>query len=522
MQLTPFRVVFATIASLMCIGVAKELVDSAGEPAWILVGAGLAAVPWLFFLIFSAPSCEQKASKLSPSAKPATLDSSAANPISTPLTITQSQTSKQIQTPMSALKVGSLPNTAARQSPIKTTTRTRTEFSAAVTDPSSAREAPTSSPPQEQTTALPSSRKPSSQAARNLTKARALPHVLLDAAYYSRHRGVPGYLYAARNNSHLDGAFKLGYTTVLPIQRIEKLSEQCAQQAHDVGEFRLVHAVPVSNSYDMEQMLFHALVSRRIDVHKEFFFGSSKGLCAALEAAGAADRAASVTPLVEYLQTADLGEDRVESARPNFSEEKTGTQTSQFVAICRNRFHAADIYKLIGGARLARLVNNLNERQRECTSQLGEYDVLHVQRVLNAKLVLRDFSTRSAELRIRPAQDFYRAPFPTLLSLLVERIAAVDRPCHPVSRRSPLVDVEEDHFPICETSLPSIACTVIRGHPSASWAPWTVECLCGSRLRVTAAIGNQGEIECPNCRRTRSCRQGAEALHCFGSWSNDS
>jgi hypothetical protein len=520
MQLTPIRVAFATIASVMCMGVAFGQVDVDADPAWILVGAVLAAVPWLYILILSAPSTELKAFQLRSASELTLLGRLAANPISKPSTISEPQTSMLPHRPMSESAVGSRPEAAELQPPLICPINTKI-FTAVPDDPA-ARKAPISSALLELSTALPSAPKSLLPETPSSRKTRSPPHVLKDAAYYARHRGVPGYLYMARNDSHVEGAFKLGYTTVLPIQRIEKLSQQCSQQARDVGAFRLVHAIPVSDSYDMEQMLFHALVSRRIEVSKEFFFGSADGLCGALEAAHAADRAGSVTPLLEYLQSADLGEDRVESERPNLSIGRAGTRPSQFVAICRNRFHEVGIHKLVGGARLARIVDNLNDRQRECTSQLGEYDVVHIQAVLNAKLVLRDFSARNAELRVRPNQDFYRAPLPTLLSLLADLIARVDRVSPVVSKRSPLVDAEERDLPRGESTRPPIACTVIHGDPSASWAPWAIACLCGSRLRVLAAIGEQGEIECPSCRRTRSCRQGAEALRCLGPWSDES
>ncbi|GAB3768300.1 hypothetical protein GCM10028796_31520 [Ramlibacter monticola] len=108
----------------------------------------------------------------------------------------------------------------------------------------------------------------------------------MSAGHYTRHSGVPGYLYLARNDLHRDGIYKLGYTVRTPSERVGRLNAETALMK-GLGTFSLVEATPVRASYDAEQLLFNALSRRRVSSRREFFLGDRDLLRQVLrEAAG--------------------------------------------------------------------------------------------------------------------------------------------------------------------------------------------------------------------------------------------
>ncbi len=168
-----------------------------------------------------------------------------------------------------------------------------------------------------------------------------------DPAHYSRHTGVPGFLYIARNDCHQLGLYKMGYATVAPPERIKTLNQQ-HKRASDVGHFSLVFASPVSGSYDAEQALFDVIAAKRVVAKREYFFERSDFLIKALQAASIFNNG-NPDALDDFMDWS-LGQASWEKCRPAIRDSvpvpPKMKQTDEWIYVLQNTWHRDSIFRV--------------------------------------------------------------------------------------------------------------------------------------------------------------------------------
>lgn len=334
-----------------------------------------------------------------------------------------------------------------------------------------------------------------------VTKPNKKTTKVFDPNHYRRHSGVPGFLYAARNPFHQIGLHKLGYTTVSPEVRVKLLNEQ-HDKASDVGHFELVHAVPVSASYDAEQALFDVITDARVIEKREFFFQNQDFLIRSLDAV-CSFSAGSPNALTDFYELS-LDRDSWAKARPvrpaAIVVPPPSSPDGGWIFITRTIWHRDNIHRVSRSINnpLAKL-NELNATQRNLTSQLGFYDLVACIAVDDLDGTWAALSPQLTKCRVPGSRVYFDAPLSVLSQLINNVHTAI---CQQVQLiRAP------------EQTENLISVEKVKGLRSASWAAWSAPCpFCGIILRFKGIVGASQMVKCPECHQSMNCHQGSQAV----------
>jgi hypothetical protein len=317
---------------------------------------------------------------------------------------------------------------------------------------------------------------------------------VFDPAHYSRHTGIPGFLYIARNDCHQLGLYKIGYTTLPASQRIEGLNKQHAL-AFDVGRFTLVYAVQVGGSYDAEQALFDAIAETRVAAKREYFFERSDFLIKALQAASTFN-SGNPDALNDFLDWA-LDQESWEKFRPPICESVTVVpklkSTDGWIYVARNQWHRDSIIRIGHSKNDPQIkVNELNRKQRELTCQIGFYKLVKCVVVEDMKAVFTRLVSLLKQYKVPGSRVFFDVPLSKWTEALIEATQSGEK----ILPASIPIEVNKE---IWVDIVPMTA------HPT--WAAWTARCsTCHQLLRFRGAICTAGTVDCPNCGTHIRCR----------------
>lgn len=339
---------------------------------------------------------------------------------------------------------------------------------------------------------------------------------LRKAIDYQRHAGLPGFLYIARNDEHLDYVFKLGYTTVDPQHRAERLSRQLALSG-DIGEFRIVHSVGVTAAYDTEQALFDALVDRRIAKGREFFYADELALFCAMRAASRLCEG-STAELTDFLDgepwkhSPMMHKPRVQSC-PSTTDLP---EARGWAIACRNPWHRPETFRIAFTTRNPQsFIHRLNSPQRVRTSQIGFFDLVICCPVRDLSAAKRVLSRSLAPFKIAGKRSFIRTPLEGLrrafeAMTLADAAAAVE----PTADRGRATD-SAARSAGRRSARPEklIIPRAIDEKQEKAWTTWTATCPhCDQLLRFTDRPGTHGDAVCPACGSLFTCFIGKEAV----------
>lgn len=106
-------------------------------------------------------------------------------------------------------------------------------------------------------------------------------------SHFSRHEGVPGFIYVARNEFHDKDLYKVGYTSKESAQfRINTLNQGLKKGgAGALGFLSLVYERKTLNSYGAEQIAHSALKNYRVTHAREYFRAPIHDIMAAVDMA---------------------------------------------------------------------------------------------------------------------------------------------------------------------------------------------------------------------------------------------
>lgn len=333
------------------------------------------------------------------------------------------------------------------------------------------------------------------------TKPKKRTTKVFDPSHYRRHSGVPGFLYAARNPFHQIGLHKLGYTTVSPEARVRQLNEQ-RDKASDVGHFELVHAVPVSASYDAEQALFDVISDARVIEKREFFFENQDFLIRSLDAvcSFSAGSPNALTDFYEWSFDRNFWGKSRPVRPPAIVVPLRSSPDGGWIFIARTMWHRDNIHRVSYSIKnpLEKL-HELNTAQRNLTSQLGFYDLVACIAVDDLAGTWAALSSQLTKCRVPSSRVYYDAPLPILSQLLDDVQTYLRQPvqsmCDPEQTEN-LISVEK-----------------VKGLRSASWAAWSAPCpFCGIILRFKGIVGASQMVKCPECHQSMNCHQGSQAV----------
>ena len=239
---------------------------------------------------------------------------------------------------------------------------------------------------------------------------------------YERHRGIPGFLYVARNNEHRDHLFKLGYTTVSPQHRTTTLDEQL-KKAADIGKFRILHSVPVCASRDTEEALFIALRKRRVIGSREYFYADEQSLCLAVDAAAQVCEG-STDALNNFLEC-DPWSTCPEIPTPVSAGCVIPPRLSEgggWVILLNNFWHRPDTYRIGFTTKSCReFLHRINSAQRSKTTQIGFYEMVACRYVHKPREAASRLLQASAKYSIGGKSAFVRGSL-EVLRLMLETI----------------------------------------------------------------------------------------------------
>ena len=226
---------------------------------------------------------------------------------------------------------------------------------------------------------------------------------------FDQNRGVPGFLYVARNDLHLPGLFKLGQTKRTGGERIQELSDSL-RRAGEIGQFELVCEVPTGDAFGMEQLAFEWLRDCRAIDQREFFFGDPRLFLAAFKGVTRLERkedflAAWRTPLAEACASRDAVERMVGELIP----PKVGPG-SGWVYLTRNDYHLVDVFGIGCSATdplegIARR-NRLRQQKSGC---IGFSRIVHCVSTYQPHQVTHRVLSWFRRQRVHPRQRFVRA-----------------------------------------------------------------------------------------------------------------
>ena len=323
---------------------------------------------------------------------------------------------------------------------------------------------------------------------------------VFDPTHYSRHTGVPGFLYIARNNFHQLGLHKLGYTTLAPSQRIKTLNQQHAR-ASDVGAFTLVHAVEVSGSYDAEQALFDAIADTRVAEKREFFFERSDFFIHAAQAASCFN-SGNPNALDDFLDWS-LSLDSWEKYRPasvhSVSVPPKVKITDGWIYVARNQWHRESILRIGQSKNDPQIkVDELNRMQRQLTCQIGFYKLVECVVVDDLQYAFSELKKLIQQYKIPGERVFFDIPLSHLRGLILD-----------VTREGARCSMNTTPLEITD----QISVDVVSMKPHPSWKAWTMCCpSCQQLLRFRGTVAAVGIVACPTCVEHIHCRIGASKV----------
>ncbi len=244
---------------------------------------------------------------------------------------------------------------------------------------------------------------------------------VFDPAHYSRHSGVPGFLYIARNDFYQPGLHKIGYTTLTPPERIKTLNQQ-HNHASDLGRFSLVFSSPVGGSYDAEQALFDAIATTRVAKKREYFLERSEFLIKALQAASIFNRG-NPDALDEFLDWS-LDQDSWKTHRPPILDEVTVppklNSTDEYIYVLRNPWHRESIFRFGRTKNDPRIkLAELNRKQRELTCQIGFYKLVECIAVDDLETMFPRFKVLVQPYKVVGSRTFVDMPLDSLTAAII-------------------------------------------------------------------------------------------------------
>ncbi|MBV7542043.1 GIY-YIG nuclease family protein [Acidovorax sp. sic0104] len=306
---------------------------------------------------------------------------------------------------------------------------------------------------------------------------------------------MPGYLYMARNPFHLDGLFKLGYTTRSPQERIDSLNLE-HREVPDVGEFHLVHSVQVPAAYDAERALFDLLAPNRPVQKREFFLLREPLLKRALDATQAFTNG-DAEALDDFVLHRDQG---AAFASPALVEHAAipplRSPGGGWIYVTRCQWHRKDLFRISYTRTDPRLaLSALDARQKRFTSRIGFHTLVHCVCVDDLGAVWGTAAASLDRWRVLGSKVFFEAPLGDLSEAINRSIPAAVELAVPLKHGRNFGDVTVE---------------LVLGKASGSWAAWARPCpSCGSVLRFTGTVGAQGLVECPGCGCELECTVGA-------------
>lgn len=319
------------------------------------------------------------------------------------------------------------------------------------------------------------------------------PPAFLDPLHFSRHAGLPGYVYLARNDHHRTGVHKIGYTLGTPDARAHTLNLE-NRKMRGLGTYKILFAAPARAAYDVEQMLFRALAQRRITNGREFFFSDERILRSALSEAveiNLADEEARVdwidrwaSSFVQHVEVPpDI--DTIDAAAPG----------GGWIYIFSPHWYEQPLYYACCTRLPARRTLDMLRRRSAGTALLDGYSLVHAEVVDDVVAARRAWGKSTRHLRAARGQSgWLRAELPALRLIAAESARA---PGSPRTGQAPPARTQRSEG--ADVSLAVVA----RAHPQ--WAAWCLRCGCGALLRVTGKIGAAGSPECPGCGRPVRC-----------------
>lgn len=329
-------------------------------------------------------------------------------------------------------------------------------------------------------------------AASRTSRSRA---AIFEPDHYRRHEGMPGHLYMARNPFHVDGLYKLGYTTLTPHERINWLNAEHSQLP-DVGKFHLIHAVQVPAAYDAERALFDLLLADRPVLKREFFFHSESLLIQALDATcafttGRADALDDFVLSREHTTALESPPVLSHAVVPSLLTPQGG-----WIYITHCQWHRSNVYRISYTRNDPRLaVAVLNARQKRLTCRIGFHTLVHCVSVYDLRTLWTKVTAALESWRVEGSRVFYEASIGQLTEAIAQANPASQGKLELLTRRQDLGEVTVE---------------LVRGQVAKSWEPWAKSCPgCTAILRFTGAIGAKGKVGCPACGCMLKCTVGA-------------
>lgn len=345
------------------------------------------------------------------------------------------------------------------------------------------------------------------------------------AEHFERHRGVPGWLYAARNEFHRDGLYKLGYATIAVEARMEKMNDEFAESAH-AGEFKALFSVPVQSSRDSELQLFALLDDYRVSKGCEFFVLPLGFIAQAMNvvASRSGDALDRTSDLLEPRPAVPPELAAIRRGAPSVAAAPLLADGSGMVVVLRNEAYRPDIYRL-GHTKsdLFQYKARLDSEQRRHTSQIGFFSVVAAWPSMSQRAVFEGVLAELASCRLgrtsfvsmpleqlkvaiegvaaRIAASTCGGAYPLLVPAKdrLPRAVAVDRSIGPPVSRVDAASAAQTRLP--SRTLPS---PETRPHP-APGEPWMKNTCpyptCFQTVRAAGPLGTTGWLRCASCRR---------------------
>lgn len=243
------------------------------------------------------------------------------------------------------------------------------------------------------------------------------PRPILRPEDFQQNAGIPGFLYLARNEEHWTGLHKVGQTRNHPSGRVAQLNKEHGKLT-DIGDFQLMDVVPVVDAYGAEQVLFQVLDDLRPARGREFFIADRPFLSEAMQAA-ARFICGDDEWLNRIFQDVDRGDQPAWPAYPDRYNYRAAGRPPGWVFIARNRFHAADTYRVSASVKLPDVViKEWNNFQRTVTPQIGFYSVVYAVPVVNYVQAGTIGKRALARWKLDGQRSFFRGPLSELAGAL--------------------------------------------------------------------------------------------------------
>lgn len=238
----------------------------------------------------------------------------------------------------------------------------------------------------------------------------------LSPADYERNAGRPGFLYLARNSEHWTALFKIGQTLNAE-RRIDRLNEEHAN-VPDLGFFKLLVTVPVSDAYNAEKIIFKVLDELRPVPGREFFIANEDFLLEALQAAAefVDGEPVRLNKLYEELDPMQ------HPPQPSYPQRYTYKKNDSvgWIFFARNRFHQKNTYRFAATKETPeQAIKKWNHSQRTCTSKIGFYVIVFALPVWDSVQSRALGWEAISRWKIKGTRSFVRGPLTELAEALI-------------------------------------------------------------------------------------------------------